>query len=102
LWLPNNGIRRHSFYWSYLVNSCSRLTGPWVEKTLVQTLVCQFSSTVMELLFSFDVGVRVEKTLYANSRFSTLIQTLASQLSSCNSHANSRFSTLVRLAQVAR
>jgi U3 small nucleolar RNA-associated protein MPP10 len=28
LWLPNNGIRRHSFYWSYLVNSCSRLTGP--------------------------------------------------------------------------
>ena len=44
-----------------------------VEKTLLQTLPCQLSSTLMQLLFSFDQDMRVEKTL---------IQTLACQLSS--------------------
>ena len=44
-----------------------------VEKTLIQTLACQLSSTFMQLLFSFDQDMRVEKTL---------IQTLACQLSS--------------------
>ena len=35
----------------------------------------QVSSTLMRLLFSFDRGMRVEKTLmHANSRFSTLMQ----------------------------
>ena len=43
------------------------------EKTLIQTLACQLSSTLMQLLFSFDQDKRVEKTL---------IQTLACQLSS--------------------
>jgi hypothetical protein len=47
--------------------------GMRVEKTLVQTLASQLSSTLMQLLFSFDRGMRVEKTL---------VQTLASQLSS--------------------
>jgi hypothetical protein len=46
-----------------------------VEKTLTQTLASQLSSTLMQLLFSFDRGRRVEKTP---------MQTLASQLS-CNS-----------------
>ena len=44
-----------------------------VEKTLIQTLASQLSSTLIQLLFSFDQDMRVEKTL---------IQTLASQLSS--------------------
>ena len=44
-----------------------------VEKTLIQTLACQLSSTLIQLLFSFDQDMRVEKTL---------IQTLACQLSS--------------------
>ena len=44
-----------------------------VEKTLIQTLACQLSSTPMQLLFSFDQDMGVEKTL---------IQTLACQLSS--------------------
>ena len=44
-----------------------------VEKTLIQTLACQLSSIVMQLLFSFDQDTRVEKTL---------LQTLACQLSS--------------------
>ena len=43
-----------------------------VEKILIQTLACQLSSTLMHLLFSFDQDMRVEKTL---------IQTLACQLS---------------------
>ena len=47
--------------------------GMRVEKTLTQTLTSQLSSTLMQLLFSFDRGMRVEKTL---------MQTLASQLSS--------------------
>jgi thymidylate kinase len=47
--------------------------GTRVEKTLMQTLASQLSSTLMQLLFSFDRGKRVEKTL---------IQTLASQISS--------------------
>ena len=40
---------------------------------MTQTTACQLLSTIMQLLFSFDQDVRVEKTL---------IQTLASQLSS--------------------
>ena len=44
-----------------------------VDKTLVQTLACQLLSTLMQLLFSFDQGMRVQKTL---------IRTLPSQLSS--------------------
>jgi hypothetical protein len=51
--------------------------GRRVEKTLMQTLASQLWSTLMQLLFSFDRCMRVEKTL---------VQTLASQLS-CNSHA---------------
>ena len=47
-------------------NSCSRLT----EARELRKL---FSSTLMQLLFSFDRGMRVEKTL---------MQTLASQVSS--------------------
>ena len=47
-----------------------------VEKTLIQTPAFQLSSTLMQLLFSFDQDMRVEKTL---------IQTLACQLS-CNSY----------------
>ena len=43
------------------------------EKTLIQTLACQLSSTLMQLLFSFDEDTRVEKIF---------IQTLACQLSS--------------------
>jgi hypothetical protein len=43
-----------------------------VEKTFMQTLAYQLSSTLMQLLFSFDRGMRVEKTL---------VQTLACQLS---------------------
>ena len=54
-------------------NSCSRLTRTIVEKTLIQTFTCQLSSTLMQLLFTFDQDMRVEKSL---------IQTLASQLSS--------------------
>ena len=44
-----------------------------VEKTFIQTLSCQLSSTLMQLLFSFDQDMTVEKTL---------IQTVAGQLSS--------------------
>ncbi len=44
-----------------------------VEKTFMQTLACQLSSTLMQLLFSFDQDTKVEKTL---------MQTLACQLSS--------------------
>ena len=44
-----------------------------VEKTLIQTLACQLSSTLMQLLFSLDQNTRVEKTL---------IQTFPRQLSS--------------------
>ena len=44
-----------------------------LEKTLIQTVSCQLSSTLMQLLFSFDQDMRVEKSL---------IQTLAYQLSS--------------------
>ena len=47
-----------------------------VEKTLMQTLACQLSSTLMQLLFSFDHWTR-ELT-------KTLVQTHACQLS-CNS-----------------
>jgi hypothetical protein len=46
--------------------------GMRVEKTVIQTLASQLSSTLMQLLFSFDRGMTVEKTL---------MQTLASQLS---------------------
>ena len=57
-------------------NSCSRLTkGMRVEKTLMQTLASRLTSTLMQLLFSFNRVMRVEKTL---------MQILASQLS-CNS-----------------
>ena len=34
-----------------------------VEETLVQTIACQLSSTLMQLLLSFDEDMRVEKTL---------------------------------------
>ena len=34
-----------------------------VEKTLKQTLACQLSSTVMQLLFSFGQDMRVVKEL---------------------------------------
>ena len=34
-----------------------------VEKTLIQTLSCQLSSTFMQLLFSFEQELGVEKTL---------------------------------------
>ena len=44
--------------------------GMRVEKTLMQTFASQLSSTLMHLSFSFDRGMRVEKTL---------MQTLASQ-----------------------
>ena len=44
-----------------------------VGKSLIQTLDCQLSSALMQLLFSFDQDMRVEKTL---------IQTLTGQLSS--------------------
>ena len=47
--------------------------GMRIEKTLMQPLAPPLSSTLMQLLFSFDRGVWVEKTL---------MQTLASQLSS--------------------
>ena len=49
-----------------------------VEKTLIQTLTCQLSSTLMQLLFSF-VGVRrFEKTLIQTFAYlsSTLTQLL--------------------------
>jgi hypothetical protein len=61
---------------STLINSHATLVllclWPGQEKTLMQTLASQLSSTLMQLLFSFDRGMRVEKTL---------MQTLASQLS---------------------
>ena len=44
-----------------------------VEKTFIQTLACQLSSTLMQLLLSFDQDMRVKKTV---------AQTLACQLSS--------------------
>ena len=48
-----------------------------VGKTLMQTLASQLSSTLMQLLFSFDRGTRVEKTLMetlaCRSSWSTLI-----------------------------
>jgi hypothetical protein len=91
---------------STLINSHATLVLVWprgmrVEKTLMQTLASQLSSTLMQLLFSFYQGMRVEKTLMQtlNSHatlvptFSfdrgkrvekTLMQTLTSQLS-CNS-----------------
>ena len=34
-----------------------------VEKTLIPAHACPFSSTLMQLLFSFDQDMRVEKTL---------------------------------------
>ena len=46
--------------------------GMRVEKSLMQTFASQLSSTLMQLLFLFDRDMRVEKTL---------MQTLASQLS---------------------
>ena len=63
-----------------------------VEKTLIQTLASQLSSTLMQLLFSFDQDMRVEKTL---------IQTLASQLS-CNMHnSHAACTTLMQHAQLS-
>ena len=47
--------------------------GMRIEKTLMQTLASQLSLILMQLLFSFDRGMKVEKTL---------METLASQLSS--------------------
>ena len=47
--------------------------GMRVEKILMQTLAYQLSSTLMRLLFSFDRGTRAEKIF---------MQTLACQLSS--------------------
>ena len=46
-------------------HDCSRLIDQdmRVQKTLIQTLACQLSSTFMQLLFSFDQDMRVEKTL---------------------------------------
>jgi hypothetical protein len=60
--------------WTYLESKAS------VERELMRVwtrvvISSQLSSTLMQLLFSFDRGMRVEKTL---------MQTLASQLS-CNS-----------------
>ena len=54
-------------------NSCSRFYQDMrVEKTLIQTLACQLSLTLMQLLFSFDQDKRLDITL---------IQTLAYQFS---------------------
>ena len=44
-------------------NSCSRLTRTWELRSLIQTLACQLSSTLMQLLFSFEQEMRVKKTL---------------------------------------
>jgi hypothetical protein len=50
-----------------------------VEKTFMQALASQLSSTLIQYLFSFDLAMRVEKTfMHANSRFSTLMQHLFS------------------------
>jgi hypothetical protein len=38
----------------------------------------QLSSTLMQLLFSFDRGMRVDTDSHTNSRFSTLVQLLFS------------------------
>ena len=43
-----------------------------IEKTLIQTLACQLSTTLIQLLFSFDQDMTVE---------TTLIRTFISQLS---------------------
>ena len=65
----------YGLHWNPVTYKHSRFS------TLIQTLACQLSSTFMQLLFSFDQGVRVKKTLiHGNSRFSTVMQTLASQL----------------------
>ena len=87
-------------------NSCSCLTRTWeLRKLSLKLSLLNSRATLMQLLFSFDQDMRVEKTL---------IETLASQLS-CNSHAtlvlvwpgheswenchwNSRFSTLMQLS----
>ena len=54
-------------------NSCPCLTRTWALRKLIETITCQLSSTLMQLLFSFGKDMRVEKTL---------IQTLACQLPS--------------------
>ena len=46
-----------------------------VEKTLIQTLTCQLSSTLMQLLFPFDRDMRVEKTLIQTLALTTFIFT---------------------------
>jgi hypothetical protein len=84
-------------------NSCSRFDRDMrVEKTLIQTLASQLSSTLMQLLFSFWSGHESWENSHTNSRFSTLINSHATLVliwpghkSWENSHANSRFSTLI-------
>ena len=60
-----------------------------VEETLIQTLVCQLPSTLMQLLFLFNQATRVEKTL-----LQTLMQ-LVGHGSWENFHTNSYLSTLI-------
>jgi hypothetical protein len=68
--------------------------GMRVEKNLMQTLASQHSSTLVQLLFSFDRGMRVScKLSLLNSR-AILVLVWPGHESWENSDANSRFSTL--------
>ena len=42
----------------------------------MNTIACQLSSTLIQLLFSFDQGMRVEKQTFACQLSSTLMQLL--------------------------
>jgi hypothetical protein len=90
-------------------NSCSRLTGAWELRKLScklsllnsHQLSCHSCSRLNGAWESRKLSCKLSLlNSDANSRFSTLMQTLASQLSCklslLNSHANSRFSTLMK------
>ena len=51
-------------------NSCSRLTRTWELRKLIQTLVCQLSSTLTQLLLFFNQNITVEKTLIDSYKLS--------------------------------
>jgi hypothetical protein len=81
-------------------HSCSRLTWAWELRKL--SCNSRFSTLINSraTLVLVWPGHESRENSHANSRFSTLMQTLTSQLSCklslLNSHANSRFSTLMQ------
>ena len=80
---------KRDFTWKFYYSVQRDVTKERVDKTPVQTLACQLSSTLMQRLFPFNQDTRVKKTL---------IQTLhACQLSSKSCYRLTRTWELIKL-----